>query len=100
MPGENCSSIPGRCSKVDYLGLFGNGVPVPTHYWKVIYDPANQEAIAFIFPHQRILTSQLPALLVSVDEVEIRSGLNFFTPLPDTTEETLEAQQPVGMWSN
>jgi len=79
--------------------FIGNGVPVPTHFWKVIYDPAAQEAIAFIFPHRRVLTSELSLLLVSVNEVEIRSGLNFLTALADTTEETIEQSQPLTQWT-
>ena len=78
--------------------FIGNSVPVPTHFWKVIYDSQAQEAIAFIFPHRRVLTSELSALLVSVNEVEIRSGLNFFTPLADNVEEAIERNQPLTQW--
>ena len=71
-------------------GIIGNGVHVPTHFYKVIYDPINQDAIAFLVPHRKISKSDLPAFIVSVDEVEQRSGFDFNNLLDDLVEDDIE----------
>ena len=70
--------------------IIGNGVHVPTHFYKVVYDPVNQDAIAFLVPHRKISKSDLPAFIVSVDEVERRSGLDFNNLLDDSIEDNME----------
>ncbi len=48
---------------------------MPTHFYKVVYDPVNQDAIAFLVPHWKISKSDLPVFIVSVDEVEWGLGV-------------------------
>ncbi len=50
--------------------VIGNGVHVPTHYYKIVFDSAGLDAIAFLVPHRAISKGDLPAFIVSVDEVE------------------------------
>ncbi|MFC1814501.1 DNA/RNA non-specific endonuclease [Thermodesulfobacteriota bacterium] len=57
--------------------IIGNGVHVPTHFYKVVYDSVSQDAIAFLVPHRAISKGDLPAFIVSVDEVERLTGLDF-----------------------
>lgn len=66
----------------------GNKVPVPSHLWKVIYDPVSQEAIAYVIEHKKLPTSKLDNYLESVDKVEALSNLD----LLNTLEESLQAQ--------
>lgn len=68
----------------------GNEVHVPTHFYKVVYDPVNQDAIAFLVPHRKISKSDLPAFIVGVDEVERRSGFDFNNLLDDLMEDDIE----------
>lgn len=70
--------------------IIGNGVHVPTHFYKVVYDPVNQDAIAFLVPHRAISKKELPAFIVSVDEVERRSGFDFNNLLDDLVEDDIE----------
>ena len=70
--------------------IIGNGIIVPTHFYKVIYDPISQDAIAFIVPHRKISKSDLPGFIVSVDEVERRTGLDFNSLLDDKIEDDIE----------
>jgi len=73
------------------LGNIGvNKVTIPSFYYKVIYDPTgDQKMIAFIMPHKKIENSILE-YIVSVDEVEIRTGIDFFSGLEDELEMRLE----------
>ena len=59
-------------------------------FYKVIYDPVSQDAIAFIVPHTNISRSDLPRFIVSVDEVEQRTGLDFNSLLDDAIENDIE----------
>ena len=70
--------------------MIGNGVHVPTHFWKVVCDAVNQDAIAFLVPHRDISKGDLPGFIVSVDEVERRTGLDFNRLLDDAIENDIE----------
>ena len=70
--------------------IIGNGVHVPTHFYKVLYDPISQDAIAFLVPHMKISKSDLPGFIVSVDAVELRTGLDFNNLLDDALENDIE----------
>ncbi len=77
--------------------IIGNGVHVPTHYYKVIFDSVGMDAIAFLVPHRAISKGDLPGFIVSVDEVERRTGLDFNSLLDDTVEDDIE-DDIEGMW--
>lgn len=72
-----------------------NQVAVPTHFFKAIlceHTTGAVEMFAFIMPNQLRPVSGKPRdYLVSVDEVESLSGLDFFTVLSDPEENRLEA---------
>lgn len=81
----------------DEIRFIGDRVPVPTHFWKVVYDAETQEAISFVLPHRDLRTSELHAFVECIDEIEVRSGLNLSRALPDDAEERLE-QPHSSMW--
>ena len=70
--------------------IIGNGVHVPTHFYKVVYDSISKDAIAFIVPHRAISKGELHGFIVSVDEVEARTGLDFNNLLDDSLEDDIE----------
>ena len=71
-------------------GIIGNGVHVPSHFYKVVYDSVSQDAIAFLIPQANISKSDIPGFIVSVDEVEHRTGLDFNNLLDDAMEDDME----------
>ena len=71
-------------------GIIGNGIHVPTHFYKVVYDSVSQDVIAFIVPHRAVSKSELSGFIVSVDEVEKRTGLDFNRLLDDVIEDDIE----------
>jgi len=70
----------------------GQGVTIPSAYYRIVMDPARLQAIAFIMPQADIPTSQIPNYRVSVREVEDQTQLNFFSKMPEEQQETLEAR--------
>jgi hypothetical protein len=53
-------------------------------------------AVAFIFAQETPRQVDFTTFIVPIDEVEQRSGLDFFWELPDEVENALESQP--GMW--
>ena len=53
---------------------------------------------AFLMPQDVSPGAGPKRFLTSVDEIEKRTGLDFFTALEDPTEEALEAQVPGDIW--
>ena len=73
-------------------------VGVPSHFYKILYDPKAGEALAFIFPHGQIRNSQnVPFFQVTVRDVERQTGLDFLVALRNRTEDTVETTTPA-MW--
>ena len=72
----------------------GDNVPMPTHFYKVLFDPRREEAISFIIPHTRVLASELSRYIVSIDQVEELTGLDFLDRLENTKEAKIERRHP------
>ena len=81
--------------------LTGGRVKVPGAYYKVIMAPCVRpiRAIAFIYPNG-YSGGRLRQYAVSVDEVEHRTGLNFFPYLPNEEQERLESPVNLDAWTN
>lgn len=70
-------------------------VEVPTAFYKIIVAPdaAKPKALAFIMPQDVEGNEPLDDYLVSIDDVEARTGLDFFRDLPQGLEDRLESRR-------
>ena len=89
----------------EYQSIGENGVSVPEFYYKVILAPLYEDekdkatpqdakeiiATGYIFPNEKC-EGELDDYAVSVDEVEKRTKLDFFSLLEDKTENEVEAK--------
>ncbi|MDR0657552.1 MAG: DNA/RNA non-specific endonuclease [Mediterranea sp.] len=77
----------------------GNNVVVPHGFFKVILSLRKKqpEAIGFIF-HNEHCVQPLRSYIVSIDSVETVTRLDFFSPLPDETEDRIEAYVDTAYW--
>ena len=77
-----------------------NKVSVPKYFYKVLLDYTKPEikAIAFLMPHKES-TKPLYEFVVSIDELERITGIDFFSALPDAVEDKLEANTNYKNWS-
>ncbi len=75
-------------------------IAVPNYFYKVLLDVENDQyrMIAFLVPHEN---SKLPLyeFVVSVDEIEEMTGIDFFPVLPDGIENKLEKSSDYKLWS-
>lgn len=74
-------------------------VAVPNYFYKIILDYQQPEikAIAFIIPHEKS-EKALSKFVVSIDEVENQTGIDFFPDLPDDVEIELEKSSNYLKW--
>ncbi|WP_322619052.1 DNA/RNA non-specific endonuclease [Vibrio parahaemolyticus] len=79
-------------------GTIGNGVVIPSAFYKVILDPSFDEAIAFIVPHRDVSSSELTNFITTIDEVERQTRLDFFAQTPDSIEDNMESEKWEEMW--
>jgi endonuclease G len=81
--------------------LASGRVKVPSAYYKVILAPCVRpmRVIAFIYPNGHS-GGRLQQYAVSVDEVERRTGLDFFPTLPPEEQQRLESPVNLGGWVN
>jgi endonuclease G len=75
-----------------------NKVAVPSHLYKIVYDPARVEAIAFIMPNVKLKASDMPNYIVTVREVEAKTGLDFLSRLRPKIEDMVETARAEALW--
>jgi endonuclease G len=76
-----------------------NKVAVPSHIYKIVYDPNKLEAIAFIMPNEPLNTSDMPDYIVTIRDVEAKTGLDFLSNLEKSMQDTVETQKAQGLWN-
>ncbi len=76
-----------------------NNVSVPKFYYKVVldYTEPGLKGIGFILPNKKS-DRDLASYAVSIDEVEERTGIDFFTFLPNGIEAKLESSFDTFQW--
>lgn len=74
-------------------------VSVPNAFYKILLDYTKPEikAIAFLIPHENS-EKALYKFVVSIDEIEQKTGIDFFPNLPDDIEKKLEASSDYKDW--
>lgn len=78
-----------------------NQVAVPDHFYKILVvmdGGVPREAVAFIIPHVSLPTDELENFIVTIDQVEELSGLDFLNELDDALENALEAESRLSVW--
>ncbi|SIO17921.1 DNA/RNA non-specific endonuclease [Halodesulfovibrio marinisediminis] len=85
----------GVLSGNQYIGR--NHVLVPEAYYKIIYVPSQNKAIAFLLPNKGS-KKKLSSFAVSINTIEALTGINFFSAMEDSQEDTLESQCNITSW--
>lgn len=75
-------------------------VSIPKEFYKILLDYTKPEikAIAFLIPHKKT-KKPLFDFVVSIDELEAKTGIDFFPELPDEIENKLESSSNYKAWS-
>ncbi|NLS97325.1 MAG: DNA/RNA non-specific endonuclease [Planctomycetaceae bacterium] len=85
---------------VSYKVVGEHNVAVPTHFFKIVVDNRGDErdSLAFLMPNRVLFGRQFEDFLVSIDEIEKATGLDFLSNLPDDAEEKLESAKAHRAW--
>jgi endonuclease G len=84
-----------------YVNTIGEEeVSIPEQFYKIVLDnnKGKIRVIAFLIPHENS-NQPLYNFVVSVDEVESLTGIDFFSDLDDTIENKIEASRSYKNWS-
>ncbi len=75
------------------------GVAVPRWFYKIVMRGTAHEleVLGFLFPHDPD-TGSLEQYLVSIDEIEAKTGIDFLKQLPDDVEDKLESAVSSVSW--
>lgn len=92
--------VTGGVLKDDLKTIGTEEVSVPDQFYKVLIDnnTGKTKMIGFLLPHENT-NKPLYDFVVSVDEVEALTGIDFFPELDDTIENKLEASSSYKGWS-
>lgn len=74
-----------------------NTINVPQTFYKVVYVPSKQQAIAFLVPHQ-ISKLDVQQFATTVDHIEQITHIDFFPTLPDNIETAVESDANINKW--
>jgi endonuclease G len=81
-----------------FEAIGANQVAVPNQLYKIIFDPEQSEAIAFIMPNQKLQSTDMPKYIVSVREIESRTGLDFLNVLQKGVQDKIESEPANMLW--
>lgn len=73
-------------------------VSVPNYFYKVLLSKDGTKMIGFLVPHKNS-NNPLYEFVVSVDEIEKMTGVDFYPNLPDEIENNLESKSDYKDWS-
>lgn len=68
-----------------------NKVSVPSHFYKIAFDPVRVEAVAYLLPHKKLRNNDLPNFITTVDAIEQKTGFDFLSALSDSVETVVES---------
>ncbi|ESU29625.1 putative endonuclease [Flavobacterium limnosediminis JC2902] len=73
-------------------------VAVPDYFYKILMSKDAKKMIGFLVPH-KVSNQPLYEFVVSVDDIEKRTGIDFFLKLPDASENRMEKSKDYKKWS-
>ncbi|WP_460218219.1 DNA/RNA non-specific endonuclease [Psychroserpens sp. MEBiC05023] len=92
--------VTGGILKGDMETIGEEQVSVPNQFYKILIDnnTGKTKVIAFLMPHKDS-NRPLYEFVVTIDEIEALTGIDFFAELDDATEHRLEASRSYKEWS-
>ena len=90
--------ITGTITDPRRIGLGRNKVAVPTHLYKIVYDEADQEMIAFSIPNSNVNDKELSYYVTTVDKIEALTGIDFFHQLDENLQDRIESSFDLSGW--
>lgn len=100
------ASIPNPLLTADEISSMNHGrrvtIPVPRYFWMALLrldTNGTYHAIAFWAEHRSNQDTSIKNYTISINELEARTGIDFFPNLPDDVEESVEAIKNLSEWN-
>ena len=81
---------------MEYIGKHSD-IAVPKSFFKVIYSPEQNRAIAFVMENKKMPNSWTN-YATTIDKVEALTGYDFLAGLEDNVENVIESKQNIKDW--
>ncbi len=75
-----------------------SGVEVPVAFFRIWLDASTKTALAFVVPQTVCGDEPLTEFLTRVDEIEQKTGLDFFVDMEDAEEDSMESSLAAEHW--
>lgn len=75
-----------------------NQVAVPTHFYKIVFDPVRVETIAFVVPNSPHPNRKIEEFITSVRDIEQRTGLDFLNRISPAVQSLIEEAVASALW--
>lgn len=77
-----------------------NGIVVPAHYFMALVCRKSNSfyGVAFFFDHTARHSGNLSEYAITIDELEEKTGIDFFCNFPDKVEEAIESKCNPSLW--
>ena len=71
---------------------------MPTHFYKVVFDPVRVETIAFVVPNAPHPNRKIDEFITSVRDIEQRTGLDFLNRISPAVQALIEESVAASLW--
>ena len=76
---------------------FNNKIAIPEQYYKIVFDPQANKAIAFLMKNEGSF-DLIKSFAVSIDEIEKLTNIDFFSKLPQNVQKSIEQDVDIEEW--
>ena len=83
-------------SDMEHIGKYGD-IAVPERFFKVVYSPKQNRAIAFVMENKKMPNSWTN-YATTIDKVEALTGYDFLASLEDKVEDVIESKENIKNW--
>jgi len=90
--------VTGGVLDTDLKTIGREDVAVPKYFYKILFTKDGSKMIAFLLPH-KVSNRPLYEFVTTVDEIEQKTGIDFFPKLEDAVENRLERNDSYKDWS-
>ena len=91
--GKDIYVVSGTIYNKEYKSIGNNKVGIPDYMWKIIIDAKSNKGIAFLFPNAALPVADLSKYIVSINEIEQKTGIDFNPKLPAATQKAIESSK-------
>ena len=85
-----------QCEGIGEIGT--NNITIPKWYYKVVIDPDNYKRNLAILIENTGSFNSVKSFVVTIDQLEEFSGIDFFYRLPDLIEKSFESSKNLNLW--